>query len=312
MSVLHPALSISGPRRAGSRAARVLGVGAAAAVLVALVPSGAHASPTAAAAARGPATTDAPLVVAHRGSSGVAPENTVAAATAAVRHRAGSIENDIQRTADGELVLMHDTTLARTTDVEERFPGRAPWRVADFTLAELRTLDAGSWFGEEFAGERIPTLTEWARAVGQRSDMLIEVKSPALYPGIERDLDEALRTDRVLRRAVRQGRVVVQSFDHAWLRTYEAIAPEVPVGLLFSARPTAAAIADAATWAEQVNPAFRVLERADVEAIQSAGLEAHVYTINDGATMRRAIRWGVDGIITDYPQVLRDLLRERR
>jgi glycerophosphoryl diester phosphodiesterase len=108
-------------------------------------------------------------VVAHRGSSGAAPENTLAAVELALAHRADVVENDIQRTKDGELVVMHDLTLARTTDVEEVFPDRAPWNVADFTLAEIKQLDAGSWFSPEFAGERVPTLAEWVRAVGRRA-----------------------------------------------------------------------------------------------------------------------------------------------
>ena len=102
-------------------------------------------------------------VVAHRGSSGAAPENTLAAVRLALRQKSDVMENDIQRTADGELVIMHDTTLARTTDVEQVFPARAPWNVRDFTLAEIKQLDAGSWFAPEFAGERVPTLARVGR-----------------------------------------------------------------------------------------------------------------------------------------------------
>lgn len=263
------------------------------------------------AATAAPTGTDAPLVTAHRGSSGIAPENTLAAIRLAVRQKADVVENDIQRTSDGELVIVHDTTLARTTDVEQVFPDRAPWNVGDFTLAEIKRLDAGSWFAPEFIGERVPTLEEWGRAVGNRQGMLLEPKSPALYPGIEADLDDELRSVKVFRRAVQQGRVVVQSFDHAWLQTYKQRAPEVPVGLLFGTRPTAAEITAAAAWAEQVNPALGVISAPDVAAIHDAGMEAHVWTVNDGLGMRRAIAWGVDGIITNYPQVLRDLLRQR-
>lgn len=253
-----------------------------------------------------------PKVIAHRGSSGVAPENTVAAVRAAVRQRSDLIENDIQRTRDGVLVVVHDTTLARTTNVEEVFPDRTPWNVGDFTLREIKRLDAGSWFDPGYTGERIPTLTEWGNAVGRRSGMLLEVKSPALYPGIDADLDKELRNVRVFRTALKQGRIVVQSFDHEWLRSYQQRAPEVPVGLLFGSAPTPAQIADAAGWAEQVNPALGAIGEQDVAAIHDAGLEAHVWTVNDGQGMRRAIGWGVDGIITNYPQVLTDILGDRR
>ncbi len=249
-------------------------------------------------------------VVAHRGSSGAAPENTVAAVRLAVDHKSDVVENDVQRTRDGELVIVHDTSLARTTDVEEQFPDRAPWNVGDFTLAEIRTLDAGSWFAPRFADETVPTLAEWGRAVGRRTAMLIEVKTPHLYPGIEADLDDELRSIPVFRSALKRDRVVVQSFDHAWLRSYDTLAGDVPVGLLFAGGPPSEAqLADAATWAEQANPALGDMTEATVDQIHSHGLETHVWTVNDGQGMRRAIDWDVDGVITNYPQVLRDILR---
>jgi glycerophosphoryl diester phosphodiesterase len=255
------------------------------------------------------APTPAIDVTAHRGSSGAAPENTLAAVRLALAQKSDVVENDIQRTLDGELVIMHDVTLARTTDVEQVFPDRAPWNVRDFTLAEIKQLDAGSWFAPEFAGERVPTLAEWVGAVGDRAGMLLEPKAPELYPGIEIDLDKELRSLPAFNRALQRDQVVVQSFNHPWLRTYKDLAPDVTVGLLFGSRPTEAAIADAATWAEQVNPALGAIDEATVDQIHAQGMEAHVWTVNAGQDMRRAIRWEVDGIITNYPQVLRDILR---
>src|SRR5688572_17841479 len=122
-------------------------------------------------------------IVAHRGASGVAPENTLAAVRLALKQGADIIENDIMRTSDGQLVIMHDVSLARTTDVEQVFPDRSPWNVGSFTLAEIKQLDAGSWFSPKFAGERVPTLREWVLAVGS-AGMLLEAKDPQLYPGI--------------------------------------------------------------------------------------------------------------------------------
>src|SRR5690606_3104315 len=135
------------------------------------------------------ATAQAPEVIAHRGASGYAPENTLAAVEAADRLDTTWVEVDVQRTADGELVLVHDTTLERTTDAEEVFPDRAPWDVADFTAEEIARLDAGSWFGEEFAGEPVPTLGE-ALATLEANDqkLLLELKDPELYPGIEEEV----------------------------------------------------------------------------------------------------------------------------
>jgi glycerophosphoryl diester phosphodiesterase len=256
------------------------------------------------------AATDSDVdVIAHRGSSGAAPENTLAAVRLAIRHDADVVENDIQRTRDGELVIVHDTTLDRTTDVEQVFPARAPWNVGDFTLKEIKRLDAGSWFAPRFAGQEVPTLEEWVNAVGRQAGMLLEPKSPALYPGIERDLDKELRSLPAFNRALRADRVVVQSFDHLWLRQYKDLAPDVPVGLLYGTDPTEAEVSAAATWAQQVNPALGAIEEDTVERIHAHGLETHVWTVNAGQDMYRAMEWGVDGIITNYPQVLRDIIR---
>jgi glycerophosphoryl diester phosphodiesterase len=247
--------------------------------------------------------------IAHRGSSGAAPENTLAAVRLAISQGSDVVENDIQRTKDGELVILHDASLARTTDVEEVFPGRVSYDVVHFTLAEVKRLDAGSWFAPQFAGERVPTLEEWVAAVGQRAGMLMEAKLPERYPGIERDIDKELRSMGEFSRAVRAGRVTMQSFNHIWLRSYADLAPDVPVGLLFGTRPTELDLVAASQWADQVNPALGVLQESDVARIHELGLEAHVWTVNGGADMHRAIRWGVDGVITNYPQVLEEILR---
>lgn len=284
------------------RTARVLSVPA---LTTALLGAVVALSAPSASAAPAP-TTD---VVAHRGSSGAAPENTLAAVRLAIAQKSDVVENDIQRTSDGELVIMHDVTLARTTDVEQVFPDRAPWNVRDFTLAEIKQLDAGSWFAPEFAGERVPTLEEWVNAVGSRAGMLLEPKALELYPGMEVDLDKELRSLPAFNRALQRDRVVVQSFNHPWLRVYKDRAPDVTVGLLYGSRPTAADIAAAATWAEQVNPALGAIDEATVDRIHAEGMEAHVWTVNAGQDMRRAISWDVDGIITNYPQVLLDILR---
>ncbi|WP_281259550.1 glycerophosphodiester phosphodiesterase family protein, partial [Streptomyces glaucescens] len=95
-----------------------------------------------------------PAVIAHRGASAYAPENTLAAVDKAAELGIEWVENDVQRTKDGELVVIHDDSLRRTTDVETVFPDRAPWQVRDFTAAEIARLDAGSWFGPAYAGAR--------------------------------------------------------------------------------------------------------------------------------------------------------------
>ena len=113
--------------------------------------------------------TDQPLVIAHRGASAYAPENTLAAIDKAADLGFRWVENDVQRTKDGQLVVVHDDSLNRTTDVEEVFPDRAPWKVKDFTAAEIARLDAGSWFSPRFAGARVPTLKQYMNRVSTQS-----------------------------------------------------------------------------------------------------------------------------------------------
>lgn len=244
-----------------------------------------------------------PDVIAHRGSSGIAPENTLAAVRDAIEQGASHLEVDVQRTVDGHLVLLHDDGPARTTDVAAVFPDRRHDPVDTFTLAELRRLDAGSWFGPEFAGEPIPTLDELVALAGSRIGVLLEVKDPVRHPGIEHRLAEVLRgTD---------GQVVVQSFDHDAMQRFAALAPRVPVGLLTEVRLSSAELSAAARYARQVNPDLAVVDRDHVEEIHGLGMACNVYTVNAGRDMRALLAIGVDGIITDYPAVLLDLLSRR-
>ena len=144
-------------------------------------------------------------VIGHRGSGAMAPENTLAAIRLALRQGADYIENDIMRTKDGRLVITHDLSLARTTDVEQVFPDRTSYQVADYTLAEIKQLDAGSWFGAEFAGQRILTLREWVEAVGSSAGMLLEAKDPWAFPGIETRHRQGAPVDPDVRPGAAQG-----------------------------------------------------------------------------------------------------------
>jgi glycerophosphoryl diester phosphodiesterase len=235
--------------------------------------------------------------VAHRGASAYAPENTVAAFRLAARQGADMFELDVQETSDHRLVLMHDTTLARTTDVERVFPGRAPWRVADFTLAEIRKLDAGSWFGDD--AEPVPTLQEALQAMrGSGLGLLLEIKSPRLYPGIE------ARVARELRRSW-SGGLAVQSFDWGSMRRFARTMPEAPIGLLGT--PSAGELPALAEFADQINPPHGDVTRDYVESVHDLDMAVLTWTVDDAATMRRMIASGVDGIITNRPDVLREL-----
>jgi glycerophosphoryl diester phosphodiesterase len=189
-----------------------------------------------------------PWVIAHRGASAYAPENTVPAFDLAIRQRAQFVEIDIQRTKDGQIVLLHDLTLERTTDVEQRFPDRARpapddpkktprWWLDDFTLAELRQLDAGTWFDPKFAGTRIPTLDETLTAVHGRAGLFIELKSPERYPGIEAEMMAVLERHGVHRLgADPRTAMVLQSFTVPSIERLSQMGTKLPLVVLIAAR----------------------------------------------------------------------------
>jgi glycerophosphoryl diester phosphodiesterase len=252
-----------------------------------------------------------PANVAHRGASAKCPENTLFAIRLAIALGVDRIEVDVQRCKDGALVLMHDTTLVRTTNARSVFPSRGPWSVADFTHEELSSLDAGAWKSREFAGEQIPTLDD-AIGVIRPSDtgLLLELKAPELYPGIAGDVVTTMRGNPgYVESAVAGKRLVVQSFNFAVMKDHKTQAPEIPVGLLGA--PVRPHLPVLATWADQVNPGHLSVDRAYVEDVHRLGMECHVWTVDWSPAMRRAIRLGVDGVITNRPEVLSQLLARR-
>ncbi|MGM7445661.1 glycerophosphodiester phosphodiesterase [Streptomyces griseoincarnatus] len=253
----------------------------------------------------------APVVVAHRGASGYAPENTLAAVDKAAALGAEWVENDVQRTKDGELVVVHDDSLQRTTDVEEVFPDRAPWKVKDFTAAEIARLDAGSWFDPKYAGARVPTLEQFVHRIDQhRQKLLLEIKNPQLYPGIERDILKVLADEGWLDPAHVRQRLIVQSFGADSVRTVHQLAPAVKTGFLGT--PPIADLPTYAAFTDQINPSHASLTADYVTAVHAfkgahgKRLETFTWTVNDAAAARRVAGYGVDGIITNHPDVVRD------
>ncbi|MFC9034158.1 glycerophosphodiester phosphodiesterase family protein [Streptomyces arboris] len=255
-----------------------------------------------------------PLVVAHRGASGYAPENTLAAADAAKALGIEWVENDVHRTKDGVLVVLHDTDLKRTTNVEEVFPGRAPWAVKDFTAAEVAKLDAGSWFGKQFAGARVPTLTQFVnRLERNRQKLLLEIKSPATYPGIERDILRVLGKEGWLDPSHVRDRLVVQSFGADSVKRVHALRPDITTGFLGT--PPVADLPAYAAFTDQINPSHTTIGAGYVAAVQrlkgphGKRLRVNTWTVNDAANAAKVHAYGVDGIITNYPDVVRDATR---
>lgn len=248
------------------------------------------------------------LAIAHRGYSSMAPENTAIAVEMGVASGAEYIEIDVQLSADGVVILMHDTTLARTTNAPLLYPLRAPWDVGAFTWPELQRLDAGTWFGYSkvpgdfsYAGEPVPSLRQVLDQLRDRAGLLLEVKSPHLYPGIE----QAIATELEAAGWVVDGRaeqaLIVQSFDWDSMQRYAAIHPRVPVALLGSPPQDEATWERVSRFAFSINPSHSNIDADAVRAIQQRGFDVSVYTVNDGARMAELIDFGVNGIITDEP-----------
>ena len=195
-----------------------------------------------------------PWLVAHRGASAYAPENTVPAFRLAADQGATFVEFDLRLTKDRQIICLHDESLERTTDVEEIFPDRfrtlpgaggAPtkrWMLADFTLAELRRLDAGSWFSPAFRGTRLPTFAETIDSLRGRSGLFIELKSPEKYEGIERLILAELAAKGLDRPgADPKTPVLLQTFTASSMQVLTSTGTKLPLHFLVSAR-------DAAPW----------------------------------------------------------------
>lgn len=261
-----------------------------------------------------------PLIIAHRGCSSLAPENTLAAARAAQRAGADGWELDVQLTADGHPVVIHDRGLLRLTDAgtHPAFAGRQPFIVSRFTLAELRQLSTGGAFarrdrhGQIAAGavsaadlacyrnEPLPSLEE-ALALTRELDMVVnvELKNQAGLPGGEAIVE---RTVAVLDRVDMAERVLISSFNLTYLKRIKALRPAYataalvkephpdPLGLLRELQ------------ADAYHPGHLMVTPALVRQIRDAGRHVNVWTVNTAERMRALAAWGVSGLITDFPQ----------
>ncbi|MET8409990.1 glycerophosphodiester phosphodiesterase family protein [Streptomyces sp. NPDC005195] len=255
------------------------------------------------------------VIVAHRGASGYAPENTLASIDKAAAMGFDWVENDVQRTKDGELVVLHDATLARTTDVEKVYPHRAPWKVKDFTAAEIGRLDAGSWYGRRYAGTRVPTLRQYMERVSHNHQKLVlEIKNPDLYPGIERETLKLLGNEGWLDPEHLRHRLVVQSFSARSVRTVHDLRPGITTAFL--GKPTYAQLREYARFADLINPDSASLTSGYVYTVHAfkgphgRPLGVFVWTVDDADTAQRLAGYGVDGVITNKPDVVRSALQE--
>ncbi|MFE9601954.1 glycerophosphodiester phosphodiesterase [Streptomyces hokutonensis] len=254
-----------------------------------------------------------PTVVAHRGASAYAPENTLASIDKAARLGFQWVENDVQRTKDGELVVIHDDSLKRTTDVAKVFPDRAPWKVKDFTAAEIARLDAGSWFGAAFTGTRVPTLTQYMREVEHNhQSLLLEIKNPELYPGIEQQTLKVLGNEGWLDQSHLDSRLIVQSFSADSIRIVHDLSPGIRTGFLGT--PSVSALHEYAAFTDLINPSYGSISTSYVSAVHGftgphgTPMEVYAWTVDDAPTAWKVAGYGVDGIITNKPDVVRSAL----
>lgn len=241
------------------------------------------------------------LVIGHRGDCEAAPENTLPSFESALDRGADLVELDYRQANDGIPVVIHDATLDRTTDAVQRW-GKEHSRVETKGTAEIRSLDAGGWFAPEFAGTKIPLLTEALEAICRRGIALIERKA-----GSAEDCFALLREKRLLER------VVVQSFDWEFLRCLHEREPRLVLGALgppdvlaggkklwgISQKLGGAWLNELAKTGAGVAVWNRQVSRRAVQTAHERGLKVWVYTINDIRLARQLRQAGVDGIITN-------------
>lgn len=239
-----------------------------------------------------------PLIFAHRGASRVAPENTLPAFEAALRLGADGVELDVQYSSDGNLVICHNPTLDKTSN--------GAGRVSAHTLAELRELDAGSWFGPEFVGTRMPTLDEVLDLLKGKLLVNIELKAlSATSKGLGVDVVRAVRQHGMM------DEVVLSCFNPFALRAAKQAGPEIEAALLLAPDLpgwTRWGITRKHSRAEALHPELVMVDAAYMAQARKLGLPVRVWTVNEEADMRRMIDLGVDAIITDVPDRLARLL----
>lgn len=240
-----------------------------------------------------------PLILCHRGAKNHAPENTLSAFTTALELGADGFELDTQLTSDGQVVVYHNATLDQTTN------GRG--KLSDLPLAELRRLDAGSFFSKKFQGEQIPTLDEVFEAFGKRAVINVELKN------FSRPFDDlAEKVCELVRRHGVQKNVIFSSFLPWNLKKAARILPEIPRGL----------ITIKGRWGvwgrsfgfnfgnyDALHPYLGDVTAQQVQRVHKLKRKINVWVVNTEEDIRRLSSWGVDGIMTDEPQLAVRLTR---
>jgi glycerophosphoryl diester phosphodiesterase len=246
-------------------------------------------------------------IIAHRGASAYGPEHTIPAYEMALKQNADYLEIDLQMTADGVLISMHDETVNRTTN------GKG--FVRSLTLEEIKELDAGTWFNDEypdlakqeFQGLTVPTLEEIIEHFGTEVSYYIETKSPSDYPGMEEELLAILDRFGLIAEKPGDSKVIIQSFSVESLKKIHSLKPTIPLIQLLSydkrAVLTDEEIPLVKEYAVGIGPNHESIDKEYVQKAREAGLEVHPYTINDEKLLRKYLGWGITGAFTNYPDV---------
>ncbi|NWK84595.1 glycerophosphodiester phosphodiesterase [Staphylococcus sp. GSSP0090] len=254
--------------------------------------------------------------IAHRGASGYAPEHTFFSYDRSHNAIGASyIEIDLQMTKDGHLVAMHDETVDRTTN--------GTGRVDQYTLKELKQLDAGSKFNSQnpqyansnYEGAKIPTLDEILERYGTEANYYIETKSPDVYPGMEEKLLDSLNKHHMLnQQSLSNGHVLVQSFSKESLLKMQGLNSNVPlIRLLDKGELLSLSQQDfdeIRNYAIGVGPEASDLTKQNVTNLKKAGLLVHPFTVNDPEDMKRLNGYGVDGVFTNYPDIYKQIISD--
>jgi len=246
------------------------------------------------------------LVIGHRGCCQFAPENTLPSFKLAIDAGVDFVELDYHYSKDQQLVVIHDATLDRTTDARKRWRHRRI-RIESKTAAEIQSLDAGRWFGPKFAGTTVPLLSEALDVIQESSVTLIERKT-----GDPESCARLLKSKELI------NKVVVQSFDWEYLRQLHALQPDQVLGALGppsklsdgrkprgSKQMNATRLDELEKTGAEVAVWSNKLSKAAVDLAHQRGLKVWVYTINDPARTNRLLDMGVDGIITNNPELIR-------
>ena len=238
------------------------------------------------------------LLLGHRGAAAEAPANTVAAFRRAMESGADGVELDIHLTHDGRVVVIHDETVRSVTGLDRL--------VRELTLAQIQQLDAGSYFSPAFAGERIPTLDEALEAVGPDAVVNIELKGMGVAAdGLERQML------RIVRAHDMADRVIASSFNPLRLMRLRALDPRIPRGMLYSPNSP---VFVRQLWflplvqPDALHPHHSMVDEAYMRRARKWGVRVNAWTVDDPAEAERLVRLGVDGIITNDPRHLREIV----